>query len=119
MLRPPVAQPPAPATSRLAALKRLGLAAGFGEYLRSAVADGVHSGTGRTALSDDKTDYYPVPLKEETLRPGTVLVDPYGHVLVLARRVAPSDDAAGPFFSRPAQPPGGGARQAFCRGQFP
>src|SRR5260370_21564744 len=99
MLRPPVAQPPAPATSRLAALKRLGLAAGFGEYLRSAVADGVHSGTGRTALSDDNTDYYPVPLKEETLRPGTVFVDPYGHVLVLARRGAPSDDAAGLFFA--------------------
>ena len=63
-----------------------GLAAGFGEYLRSAVADGVHSGTGRTALNDDNTDYYPVPLKEETLRPGTVYADPYGHILVLANR---------------------------------
>src|SRR5439155_922916 len=80
--------------SRLAALKRLGLAAGFGEYLRSSVADGVHSGTGRTALSDDNTDYYPVPLKEQTLRPGTVYVDPYGHVLVLARRVSQTEDTS-------------------------
>jgi hypothetical protein len=118
MFRPPVAQPPAPATSRLAALKRLGLAAGFGEYLRSAVADGVHSGTGRTALSDDNTDYYPVPLKEETLRPGTVFVDPYGHVLVLARRVAQSDDAAGLFFAVDAQPDGTVARKRFWRGNF-
>src|SRR5204863_2687870 len=37
-----VVQPVAPSPSRLASLKRLGLAAGFGEYLRSSVADGVH-----------------------------------------------------------------------------
>jgi hypothetical protein len=118
MLRPPVAQPAAPPPSRLAALKRLGLAAGFGEYLRSAVADGVHSGSGRTALADDNTDYYPVPLKEETLRPGTVYVDPYGHVLVLARRVSQSEDAAGLFLAVDAQPDGTVARKRFWRGNF-
>ncbi len=112
---PPTAAPP---TNRLAALKRLGLAAGFGEYLRSAVADGVHSGSGRTALSDDNTDYYPVPLKEETLRPGTVYVDPYGHVLVLARRVSQSEDAAGLFLAVDAQPDGTVARKRFWRGNF-
>jgi len=118
MFRPPVVQPAAPAPSRLAALKRLGLAAGFGEYLRSSVADGVHSGTGRTALSDDNTDYYPVPLKEQTLRPGTVYVDPYGHVLVLARRVSQTEDAAGLFFAVDAQPDGTVARKRFWRGNF-
>jgi hypothetical protein len=112
---PPTAAPP---TNRLAALKRLGLAAGFGEYLRSAVADGVHSGSGRTALSDDNTDYYPVPLKEETLRPGTVYVDPYGHVLVVARRVSQSEDAAGLFLAVDAQPDGTVARKRFWRGNF-
>ncbi len=112
---PPTAAPP---TNRLAALKRLGLAAGFGEYLRSAVADGVHSGSGRTALSDDNTDYYPVPLKEETLRPGTVYVDPYGHVLVLARRVSQSENAAGLFLAVDAQPDGTVARKRFWRGNF-
>jgi hypothetical protein len=86
--------------------------------LRSAVADGVHSGTGRTALSDDNTDYYPVPLKQETLRPGTVYVDPYGHVLVLAKRVAQSDDAAGLFLAVDAQPDGTVARKRFWRGNF-
>ncbi|HYY38341.1 MAG TPA: hypothetical protein VE801_11430 [Xanthobacteraceae bacterium] len=114
----PVPPPAAPPINRLAALKRLGLAAGFGEYLRSAVADGVHSGSGRTALSDDNTDYYPVPLKEETLRPGTVYVDPYGHVLVLARRVSQSEDAAGLFLAVDAQPDGTVARKRFWRGNF-
>src|SRR5258707_9019721 len=87
MFRPPVAQPPAPATSRLAALKRLGLAAGFGEDLRSAVAHGVHSGTGRTGRSADNTDYYPVPLTEETLRPGTAFLQASRHVWRLSPRV--------------------------------
>jgi hypothetical protein len=118
MLRPAMVQPVAPPTNRLATLKRLGLAAGFGEYLRSSVADGVHSGTGRTALSDDNTDYYPVSLKEDTLRPGTVYVDPYGHVLVLARRVSQTEDAAGLFFAVDAQPDGTVARKRFWRGNF-
>jgi hypothetical protein len=118
MFRPPVAPPAAPPVNRLAVLKRMGLAAGFGEYLRSAVADGVHSGTGRTALTDDNTDYYPVPLKQETLRPGTVFVDPYGHVLVLARRVSQSQDAAGLFLAVDAQPDGTVARKRFWRGNF-
>src|SRR3954469_22132944 len=113
-----MAQPVAPSPSRLASLKRLGLAAGFGEYLRSSVADGVHSGTGRTALNDDNSDYYPVPLKEETLRPGTVFIDPYGHVLVLAKRLAQSDDATGLLLAVDAQPDGTVARKRFWRGNF-
>ena len=46
------------------------LVPGFGFYVRTTVANGVHSGNGRTAAADDNTDYYPVPLKQETLRPG-------------------------------------------------
>ena len=38
--------------------------------------------------ADNNTDYYPVPLTEETLRPGTVYADPYGHVLMMVQRVA-------------------------------
>ena len=48
----------------------LGLAASFGQYVSRTVADAVHSGSGRTAANDDNTDYYPVPLTAETLRPG-------------------------------------------------
>jgi hypothetical protein len=101
---PPVGHPPSAPVA-----KRLGLAAGFGHYLPT-LADGVHSGSGRTAASDDNTDYYPVPLNEETLRPGTVYADPYGHLLVLARRLPQSGDAAGVFFAVDAQPDGTVAR---------
>jgi hypothetical protein len=33
------------------------------------------------ALADNNTDYYPVPLSADTLRPGTVYADPYGHAI--------------------------------------
>ena len=104
------------ASSGLAA-KRSGLAVSFGDYLRT-VADGVHSGTGRAPASDDNTDYYPVPLEQETLRPGTVYADPYGHILVLARRVSQSSDAAGVLLAVDAQPDGTVARKRFWRGNF-
>ena len=95
-----------------------GLAASFGHYLRLTIADGVHSGSGRTRASDDNTDYYPVPLTEETLRPGTVYADPYGHLLVLVRRVPQSGDAAGVFLAVDGQPDGTVARKRFWRGNF-
>jgi hypothetical protein len=91
---------------------------GFSFYLSSTVADAVHSGSGRTRASDNNTDYYPVPLNEETLRPGTVYADPYGHILVLARRVAQTGDAAGVFLAVDAQPDGTVARKRFWRGNF-
>ena len=56
------------------------------EYLR-VVADAVQSGAVRVLANDDNTDFYTVPLTQETLRPGTVYADPYGHVMVLVRRV--------------------------------
>jgi hypothetical protein len=115
-VRPP--PPPAWAVQSPAAAKRLGLAMAFGQYLQGPVADGVHSGTGRTLATDDNTDYYPVPLKEETLRPGTVYADPYGHILMISRRIAQSDDAAGIIFAVDAQPDGTVARKRFWRGNF-
>ena len=63
-------------------------------------------------------DYYPVPLKADTLRPGTVYADPYGHLLVLARRVSQTDDAAGVFLAVDGQPDGTVARKRFWRGNF-
>jgi hypothetical protein len=95
-----------------------GLAPAFGHYLRSDIADGVHSGSGRTAAADDNTDYYPVALTRETLRPGTVYADPYGHLLVLVRRVPQAGDAAGVFLAVDGQPDGTVARKRFWRGNF-
>jgi hypothetical protein len=122
MFRQPVTPPapvaPAPKGLSLAAAKRMGLAPAFGQYLARTVADGVHSGSGRTALADDNTDYYPVSLKEETLRPGTVYADPYGHLLVLVKRVPQSGGEAGVFLAVDGQPDGTVARKRFWRGNF-
>ena len=95
-----------------------GLVPGFGFYVGRTVADGVQSGNGRTSASDNNTDYYPVTLKEETLRPGTIYADPYGHVLVLAKRIPQSDSAAGILLAVDAQPDGTVARKRFWRGNF-
>jgi len=107
-----------PAPSSMAALKRLGLARGFGQYVTRPVADGVHSGSGRTKLNDENTDYYPVPLTEDALRPGTVYADPYGHMLVIAKRVPQQNGAAGVFLAVDAQPDATVARKRFWRGNF-
>lgn len=109
--------PAKPSTVR-AQSRPSGLVPGFGYYLRTTVANGVHSGAGRTAADDDKTDYYPVALKEDTLRPGTIYADPYGHVLVLVKRIAQTKDAAGVFLAVDGQPDGTVARKRFWRGNF-
>jgi hypothetical protein len=106
--KPPPGPPPRPA----------GLAQAFGHYLKWSIGDGVHSGAGRTRLSDDNTDFYPVSLNEDTLRPGTVYADPYGHLLVLARRVSQTGEGAGVFLAVDAQPDGTVARKRFWRGNF-
>ncbi len=104
---------PAPLSSA-AAPKRPG---SFGEYLR-AVGDVVHSGSVRTLAADDKNDFYTVPLTQETLRPGTVYGDPYGHVLMLVQRVPQSGGAAGVFLAVDAEPDGTVTRKRFWRGNF-
>ena len=89
----------------------------FGEYLR-VVADAVQSGAVRVAANDDKTDFYTVPLTQETLRPGTVYADPYGHVMMLVRRVPEQGGAAGVFLAVDGEPDGTVARKRFWRGTF-
>jgi hypothetical protein len=101
-----------------AASRPAGLVPGFGYYIRTTVANAVHSGSGRTASDDNNTDYYPVPLTAEALRPGTIYADPYGHVLVLVQRIAQTSDAAGVFLAVDGQPDGTVARKRFWRGNF-
>jgi hypothetical protein len=92
-------------------------AATFGEYLR-VVGDAVQSGAVRTAANDENTDFYTVPLTQAALRPGTVYADPYGHVMMLVRRVPQSGGAAGVFLAVDAEPDGTVARKRFWRGNF-
>jgi hypothetical protein len=112
---PAAAAAPAPVSAP--APKRLGLAASFGDFSRI-VADSVHSGSARTAAADNNTDYYPVALTQETLRPGTVYADPYGHILMIVRRVPQTPDSAGIILAVDGQPDGTVARKRFWRGNF-
>jgi hypothetical protein len=87
----------------------------FGEYLRD-VGDVVH--TGAVRAGDDNADFYIVPLTKETLRPGTVYADPYGHVLMLVRRVPEINGTPGVFLAVDAEPDGSITRKRFWRGNF-
>ncbi|WP_454618133.1 hypothetical protein [Bradyrhizobium cenepequi] len=89
----------------------------FSEYLRD-VGDVVHTGAVRVAASDESTDFYTVPLAQDTLRPGTVYADPYGHVLMLVHRVPETDGKPGVFLAVDAEPDGSITRKRFWRGNF-
>jgi hypothetical protein len=97
--------------------KPQGLPQSFGRYLHT-VADAVHSATMRTPLADENTDVYPVALSEDTLRPGTVYADPYGHVLMLVKRIPEANGDAGVLFAVDGQPDGTVARKRYWRGNF-
>lgn len=90
----------------------------FGQFISETVANTVHSGSGRPPATSDNTDYYSVPLTEAALRPGTVYHDPYGHILVIVRRVPQTADAAGLILAVDGQPDGTVARKRFWRGNF-
>jgi hypothetical protein len=96
---------------------RQGLVGSFSRFI-AIVGDTVHSGTGRTLAADNNTDYYTVPLTQETLRPGTVYADPFGHVLMFTKRIPQSGDRAGVFLAADAQPDGTVAIKRFWRGNF-
>ncbi len=113
--RSSAAEPETAAGSR--PTRRAGLAASFSEFLRT-VANTVHSGTGRTPAADNDTDYYPIALRAEALRPGAVYADPYGHILMITRRVPQTDGGAGILLAVDGQPDGTVARKRFWRGNF-
>ncbi|MGH7435891.1 MAG: hypothetical protein ACRENE_09475 [Polyangiaceae bacterium] len=90
----------------------------FGEFLRTTLADAAQSGAGRTPPDTDDSDYYPVALSVDTLRPGTIFADPYGHVLVVAKRLDQTATTGGVLFAVDGQPDGTVARKRFWRGNF-
>lgn len=75
----------------------------FTKFSRRLV-DTVHSGSARTALEDGATDLYPIAMNRETLWPGTVYADPYGHILMLAEWVPQTADSPGMLLAVDAQP---------------
>jgi hypothetical protein len=89
----------------------------FNSFLRK-VMDGVHSGTARAALDNEKSDYYPVPLERGALRPGTVFADPYGHTLIITGWVPQTGNRPGLLLSVDAQPDGTIGIKRFWKGNF-
>ncbi len=89
----------------------------FNSFVRM-VMNGVHSGTARTALNNENSDYYPVPLTREALRPGVVFADPYGHTLILVRQIPQTSEKPGVLLSVDAQPDGTVGIKRFWKGNF-
>ncbi len=89
----------------------------FNGFLRN-VMNGVHSGTARTALKDDNSDYYPVDLKRNALRPGIVYADPYGHTLILVKWIPQTENHPGTLLAVDAQPDKTIAIKRFWKGNF-
>jgi len=89
----------------------------FNNFLR-VVMNGVHSGTARTALDDENSDYYPVSLERESLRPGVVYADPYGHTLIVVGWVPQTNDQPGQLLAVDAQPDGTVGIKRFWKGNF-
>lgn len=90
----------------------------FGNFLRTTLADAVHSGNGRVPGTSDDGDYYPVPLTASSLRPGTIFADPYGHVLIVVKRLPQTAERGGILLAVDGQPDGTVSRRRFWRGNF-
>ena len=89
----------------------------FYRFLRRVKCD-VHAASARSLLDSDATDLYPVKLERESLRPGAVFADPFGHTLMLVRWLPQSAGSPGVLLAADAQPDGTVAIKRFWRGNF-
>ena len=90
----------------------------FTTFMNRSVRNGVHSGSGRTAPDNDATDWYPVEMSREGIRPGTLYADPYGHLMVVTRWVPQPSGGYGILMAADAQPDATIGRPRFWRGTF-
>jgi len=87
-------------------------------FIAGELGPAAQSGAGRTPGDDDRTDFYPTSLGRDTLRPGTVYADPYGHVLVVVSRVPQTASNGGLLLAVDGQPDATVARKRYWRGNF-
>jgi hypothetical protein len=80
--------------------------------------DTVQSGSARTALDDDATDFYPLPLARDVLRPGVIYADPFGHTLLVVKWVPQTPEQGGLLLAVDAQPDNSVGRKRFWEGTF-
>lgn len=89
----------------------------FNSFMRM-VMNSVHSGSARASLSNENSDYYPVELNSEAIRPGAVYADPYGHTFIIIGKRAQTNDKPGVLLSVDAQPDGTVGIKRFWKGNF-
>jgi hypothetical protein len=82
------------------------------------VTNHVQSGSARTALDDDNTDYYPVKLERSVLRPGVIYADPYGHVMMIVKWIDQTAKQGGLLLAVDGQPDTSIGRKRFWEGTF-
>src|SRR5262249_59846199 len=92
---------------------------GMQGFINGEVGPAVQSGAGRAPGGDDRTDFYPTSLGRDSLRPGTVYADPYGHVLVVVSRVPQTASSGGLLLAVDGQPDATVGRQRYWPGHFP
>jgi hypothetical protein len=88
------------------------------QHFLQRVRDTVQSGNGRAPADSDDTDFYPIRLSSDALRPGTVYADPYGHTLLVVHRIPQTPSTAGILLAFDAQPDGTVAHKRYWRGNF-
>ena len=100
--------------------ERQGHAGGWCEQLLPPAGQHACSRAARApALADDATDYYPVPLDREALRPGVIYADPYGHVMVVVKWVHADGGKGGLLLAVDGQPDNVDRAQALLGGDVP
>ena len=133
--------PPPPPRSAARAASRRGDARGFGNAPAAASAapgrggSGLAASFGRTMRDRSATASIPdrgargdcrqqhrllsrAAVSRRRCGPGTVYADPYGHILMIVRRVPQTEGAAGVILAVDGQPDGTVARKRFWRGNF-
>ncbi len=76
----------------------------FNKFVNLTVARTAHTGTVRTVPDDPQSDLYPIALEAKALRPGSVFVDPNGHVLVTTRWITGTAERMGMLLAVDAHP---------------
>lgn len=90
----------------------------IGRFFRRTIGWGVHSGNGRVGYEDPTSDLYPVTLQRESVRPGTVYADPYGHLFIVVELMPQEGGRPGVLYAIDGQPDGSITRKRFWAGNF-
>ena len=90
----------------------------FERFVLRGVRPGVHSASGRTLPRAEAADLYSLPMSREAIKPGSVFIDPYGHLIVVAKWSPQGLGADGLLLGADAQPDATVGRRRFWRGSF-